>query len=121
MVSQPCCRLEKEIFNVEHFPAGFPATEDWLKRHRTGSNMDETIYNAYMQLLDYPADKEFPELLRMDKDRFVGLTWRAQRLILCASLISIAQSTPIISQRRENRIQLAQQLDIIVQDVKNEE
>lgn len=118
-------QYEKEKFSKYlrefHGNAGFPATEDWLKRHRSGGNMDETIYNAYMQLLDYPADKEFPELLRMDKDRFVGLTWRAQRLILCASLISIAQSTPIISQRRENRIQLAQQLDIIVQDVKNED
>ncbi|KAH8317446.1 hypothetical protein KR074_005075 [Drosophila pseudoananassae] len=118
-------QYEKEKFSKYlrefHGNAGFPATEDWLKRHRTGSAMDETIYNAYMQLLDYPADKEFPELLRMDKERFVGLTWRAQRLILCASLISIAQSTPIISQRRENRVQLAQQLDIIVQDVKNED
>ncbi|KAH8251133.1 hypothetical protein KR038_005759 [Drosophila bunnanda] len=99
----------------------FPATEDWLQRHRAGSNTDETIYNAYMQLIDYPADKEFPELLRIDKDRFAGLSWRAQRLILCASLISIAQSTPIISQRRENRLELSKQLDIIVQDVKNQE
>ncbi|XP_017017166.1 T-complex protein 11-like protein 1 [Drosophila kikkawai] len=99
----------------------FPATEDWLQRHRAGSNVDETIYNAYMQLIDYPADKEFPELLQIDKDRFSGLSWRAQRLILCASLISIAQSTPIISQRRENRLELSKQLDIIVQDVKNQE
>ncbi|XP_016967787.1 T-complex protein 11-like protein 2 [Drosophila biarmipes] len=117
-------QYEKEKFSKYlrefHGNAGFPATEDWLQRHRSSSH-DETIYNAYMQLIDYPADKEFPELLRIDKERFAGLSWRAQRLILCASLISIAQSTPIISQRRENRIKLAQQLDIIVQDVKNQD
>ncbi|XP_017064137.1 T-complex protein 11-like protein 2 [Drosophila eugracilis] len=118
-------QYEKEKFSKYlkefHGNAGFPATEDWLQRHRSGSNKDETIYNAYMQLIDYPADKEFPELLRIDKDRFEGLSWRAQRLILCASLISIAQSTPIISQRRENRIKLSQELDVIVQDVKNQD
>ncbi|XP_037725670.1 T-complex protein 11-like protein 1 [Drosophila subpulchrella] len=117
-------QYEKEKFSKYlrefHGNAGFPATEDWLQRHRSSSN-DETIYNAYMQLIHYPADKEFPELLRIDKERFAGLCLRAQRLILCASLISIAQSTPIISQRRENRIKLAQQLDIIVQDVKNQD
>ncbi|KAH8420644.1 hypothetical protein KR009_012419 [Drosophila setifemur] len=117
-------QYEKEKFSKYlrelHGNAGFPATEDWLRRHRSSSNVDETIYNAYMQLIDYPVDKDFPELMRMDRERFVGLSWRAQRLILCASLISIAQSTPVISQRRENRIQLAQQLDIIVQDVKSE-
>ncbi|KAH8273528.1 hypothetical protein KR018_010518 [Drosophila ironensis] len=118
-------QYEKEKFSKYlrefHGNAGFPATEDWLRRNCSGSNLDETIYHSYMQLIDYPADKDFPELLRMDKERFVGLSWRAQRLILCASLISISQSWPIISQRRENRIQLAQQLDIIVQDVKSQD
>ncbi|EDV45955.1 T-complex protein 11-like protein 2 [Drosophila erecta] len=118
-------QYEKEKFSKYlrefHGNVGFPATEDWLLRHRSGSSVDETIYNAYMELIDYPADKEFPELLRIDKERFAGLSWRAQRLILCASLISVAQSTPIISQRRENRIKLAQQLDIIVQDIKNQD
>ncbi|XP_017048278.1 T-complex protein 11-like protein 1 [Drosophila ficusphila] len=119
-------QYEKEKFSKYlrefHGNAGFPATEDWLQRHSSGTtNKDETIYNAYMQLIDYPADKEFPELLRIDKERFAGLSWRAQRLILCASLISIAQSTPIISQRRENRVKLARQLEIIVQDIKNQD
>eukprot|EP00099_Drosophila_melanogaster_P010605 NP_001284913.1 uncharacterized protein Dmel_CG16721, isoform B [Drosophila melanogaster] len=118
-------QYEKEKFSKYlrefHGNVGFPATEDWLQRHRSGSSDDETIYNAYMQLIDYPADKEFPELLRIDKERFAGLSWRAQRLILCASLISVAQGMPIISQRRENRIKLAQQLDIIVQDIKNQD
>ncbi|KAH8396017.1 hypothetical protein KR222_001881 [Zaprionus bogoriensis] len=114
---------EKEKFSNYlrefHGNAGFPATEDWLQRHRAGCNSsDDIIYNAYMQLLNYPADKEFPELLRIDKERFEGLSWRGQRLILCASLISIAQSVPVISQRRENRVKLAQQLDILVQHVK---
>ncbi|EDV91940.1 T-complex protein 11-like protein 1 [Drosophila grimshawi] len=105
-----------------HGNAGFPSTEDWLQRNRAGCNSnDDIIYNACMQLLDYPADKEFPELLRIDKDRFAGLSWRAQRLILCASLISIAQSVPVISQRRENRIKLAQQLEVLVQHVKQKD
>ncbi|ALC49751.1 CG16721 [Drosophila busckii] len=119
-------QYEKQKFSTYlrefHGNAGFPATEDWLQRHRAGCNsQDDIIYNAFMQLLDYPADKDFPELLRIDKERFEGLSWRAQRLILCASLISIAQSVPVISQRRENRIQLAQQLDILMQHVKQQD
>ncbi|XP_023168935.2 T-complex protein 11-like protein 1 [Drosophila hydei] len=102
-----------------HGNVGFPATEDWLQRARPGcNNNEEIIYNAFKQLLNYPTDKEFPELLRIDKERFEGLSWRCQRLILCAALISIAQGVPIISQRRDNRIQLAKQLDILVQHVK---
>jgi len=102
--------------------AGFPATEDWLQRHRPGCNStDDITYKAYMQLLDYPEDKEFPELLRIDKERFEGLSWRGQRLILCASLISIAQGVPVISQRRENRVKLAQQIYILIQHVKQQE
>ncbi|XP_030567900.1 T-complex protein 11-like protein 1 [Drosophila novamexicana] len=105
-----------------HGNVGFPATEDWLLRHRAGcSSNDDIIFNAFRQLLNYPADKEFPELLSIDKERFGGLSWRGQRLILCASLISIAQGVPVISQRRENRVKLAQQLDILVQDVKRED
>ncbi|BFG02937.1 T-complex protein 11-like protein 2 [Drosophila madeirensis] len=103
-----------------HGKAGFPATEDWLQRNRSDVSNHQTIYNGYMELIDYPADKEFPELLRIDKERFAGISWRAQRLILCASLISIAQSPPIISQRPNNRAKLAKQLEIIMQDVKDE-
>ncbi|EDW78281.1 uncharacterized protein Dwil_GK16258 [Drosophila willistoni] len=116
-------QFEKEKFSKYlrefHGQAGFPATEDWLQRHRPGcSSNDDIIYNAYMQLLDYPMDKEFPELMRIDKSRFENLSWRAQRLIICASIISISQGMPVISQRRENRLKLAQQLNIIMQDVK---
>ncbi|KAH8305339.1 hypothetical protein KR044_006639 [Drosophila immigrans] len=119
-------QYEKQKFSTYlrefHGNAGFPATEDWLQRHRAGCNStDDITYNAYMQLLDYPADKEFPEMLRIDKERFEGLSWRAQRLILCASLISVAQSVPVISQRRENRQKLAQQLDILMQHVKQQD
>ncbi|EDW35265.1 GL22407 [Drosophila persimilis] len=101
-----------------HGNVGFPATEDWLQRNRSDVSSIHTIYNGYMELIDYPEDKDFPELLRIDKERFAGISWRAQRLILCASLISIAQSPPIISQRPNNRAKLAKQLEIIMQDVK---
>ncbi|XP_030382335.1 T-complex protein 11-like protein 1 [Scaptodrosophila lebanonensis] len=105
-----------------HGNVGFPATEDWLQRNRTtANNNDDTIYNAYMELIDWEAGTEFPEVLNIDKERFTGLGWRAKRLILCASLISIASSAPVLSQRRENRVKLAQQLDIILQDVKQED
>ncbi|TDG43557.1 hypothetical protein AWZ03_010032 [Drosophila navojoa] len=117
---------EKQKFSTflreYHGTVGFPATEDWLQRARAGcNNNEEILFNAFKQLLNYPADKEFPELLRIDKERFEGLSWRCQRLILCAALISIAQGVPIISQRRENRIELAKQLDIIVQHVKQQD
>lgn len=117
-----CCQHSFNLCDFLFHPAGFPATEEWLQRNRVGcTGTDDIIYNAYMQLLNYPADKEFPELLRIDRERFEGLSWRGQRLILCASLISIAQGVPVISQRRENRAKLAAQLDVLVQHVKKAE
>lgn len=108
------------------FLVGFPATENWIKRNRTqdANNVpisgDQTISNAYMELMDWPEGVEFPEVLSIDKDRILKLGQRAKRLCVGASLIAICSAVPIVSQRTENRIQLAKQIEILLQGVTNE-
>ncbi|XP_065363599.1 T-complex protein 11-like protein 1 [Calliphora vicina] len=119
---------EKQKFQeyLEYYKFGFPATENWLKRNRTqdANNVpitgDQTISNAYMELMDWPEGVEFPEILSIDKDRILKLGQRAKRLCVGASLIAICSAVPIISQRTENRTQLAQQIYILLQSVTNE-
>ncbi|KAM7346422.1 T-complex protein 11-like protein 1 isoform 2-T2 [Cochliomyia hominivorax] len=119
---------EKQKFQeyLEYYKFGFPATENWLKRNRTqdANNVpisgDQTISNAYMELMDWPEGIEFPEVLSIDKDRIIKLGQRAKRLCVGASLIAICSAIPIISQRTENRSQLAKQIEILLQSVTNE-
>lgn len=104
----------------------FPATENWLQRNRLRNENnveckpEASIWNAYMELMDWPEEEIFPEVLSIDKVRILKLGLRAKRLSVCASLISICTGIPIISQRTENRQELAKQLDIILQNVGGE-
>lgn len=97
-----------------------------MKRNRThdanGTSVtaDQTIWNAYMELMDWPENVDFPEVLSIDKDRVHKLGQRAKRLCLSSSLIAICTAVPIISQRSENRIELAKQIEILLQGVTNE-
>lgn len=108
------------------FVVGFPSTENWLKRNRTQDTNnvpisgDQTISNAYMELMDWPDNVDFPEVLSIDKDRILKLGQRAKRLCIGASLIAICSAVPIISQRSENRIALSKQIEILLQGVTNE-
>lgn len=119
---------EKQKFNeyLEYYKFGFPATENWLNRNRTrdanngASTADQTISNAYMELMDWPDNMEFPEVLSIDKERILKLGLRAKRLCICASLISISAAVPIISQRPDNRIELSKQFEILVQNMNDE-
>lgn len=103
------------------FSVGFPNTENWLKRMQgqTASNTDispeQTIINAFLELLEENKSNEFPEVLCTDKERILKLGQRARRLCICASLVSICSAVPIISQRTENRTKLAKQIEIILQ------
>lgn len=118
--------LIKIIFEQFTFVVGFPATENWLNRNRTrdannvASTADQTISNAYMELMDWPDNVEFPEILSIDKDRILKLGLRAKRLCICASLISISSAVPIISQRPYNRIELSKQFEILLQNMNDE-
>uniref|UniRef100_A0A1B0BLH9 T-complex protein 11-like protein 1 n=1 Tax=Glossina palpalis gambiensis TaxID=67801 RepID=A0A1B0BLH9_9MUSC len=119
---------EKQKFNeyLEYYKFGFPATENWLNRNRTrdannvASTADQTISNAYMELMDWPDNVEFPEILSIDKERILKLGLRAKRLCICASLISISSAVPIISQRPYNRIELSKQFEILLQNMNDE-
>ncbi|XP_020718190.1 T-complex protein 11-like protein 2 isoform X2 [Ceratitis capitata] len=119
---------EKEKFKeyLEYYKFGFPATENWLKNSCTHdannvpSSPEQTISNAYMELMDWDESKEFPEVLSIDKERILKLGQRAKRICTCAGVISICSGVPIISQRSENRVALAKQIEIILQGTANE-
>uniref|UniRef100_A0A0K8TRG9 Putative sok1 kinase belonging to the ste20/sps1/gc kinase family n=1 Tax=Tabanus bromius TaxID=304241 RepID=A0A0K8TRG9_TABBR len=119
---------EKKKFkeHLEYYKFGFPTTEDWLKRNQTHDingvpcSPNETIYNAYMELLDWNDEKEYPEILSLDAERIKKLSQRAKRLCACASVMAISSGAAIISQRTENRAALAQQVEILFQGVTNE-
>ncbi|XP_075159176.1 T-complex protein 11-like protein 1 isoform X2 [Haematobia irritans] len=118
---------EKQKFQeyLEYYKFGFPATENWLQRNRPQSlengqaTADQTISNAYMELMDWPENLDFPEVISTDKDRILKLGQRANRLCIASSLIAICSAVPIISQRSENRIALAKQIEILLQSVTN--
>uniref|UniRef100_A0A1A9ULR9 T-complex protein 11-like protein 1 n=1 Tax=Glossina austeni TaxID=7395 RepID=A0A1A9ULR9_GLOAU len=119
---------EKQKFNkyLEYYKFGFPATQNWLNRHRTrdANNAASAVYqiisSAYMELMDWPDNVEFPEVLSIDKERILKLGLRAKRLCVCASLASICSAVPIISQRPYNRIELSKQFEILVQNIYDE-
>lgn len=69
--------------------------------------------------MDWPENVEFPEVFSIDKDRILKLGQRATRLCIGASLVAICSAVPIISQRSDNRIALAKQIDILLNGVTN--
>lgn len=133
---------EKKKFKdyLNFYKDGFPATEDWLQRNRPSTEptsnghpatattstitspptTDSTFINAYMELLDYNPETEFPELLEMDKERFLTLQKKSLRLCACASTLAVATGIPTVGQTAEFRNSLARQLEILMQNVNNE-
>uniref|UniRef100_T1PC90 T-complex protein 11 n=1 Tax=Musca domestica TaxID=7370 RepID=T1PC90_MUSDO len=119
---------EKQKFNeyLEYYKFGFPATENWLQRNLTQTSngtlitADQAMSNAYMELMDWKEDVDFPEILSTDKERILKLGQRAKRLCVGASLIAICSAVPVISQRSENRIELAKQIEILLHSITNE-
>ncbi|XP_055526010.1 T-complex protein 11-like protein 1 isoform X2 [Wyeomyia smithii] len=133
---------EKQKFKqfLELYKDGFPETEKWLKRNKvtestaesaagtsTTSTSDnqqrhskDTIFNAYLELIDWNTENEFPEMLEMDRDRVIGLQGRASRLCTCASTLAITcAAIPSVAQSVELRKTLAKELAILVQNCNN--
>lgn len=129
---------EKKKFKdyLTYYKDGFPATESWLKRNKPviptnngandapvappSPNSDSTILNAYIELLEYNSETEFPELLKMDQERFLTLQSRALKLCACASTLAVSSNAQLIGQNQELRSKLAKQLEILFENVKNE-
>lgn len=101
-----------------------PATEGWLKRNQVPSNgtqdpqrvSKDTIFNAYLELIDWNPENTFPEIISMDRDRIFGLQSRSLRLSVAASVMAIVAGLPVISEFRK---QLADQVVVILQNVEN--
>ncbi|XP_065084773.1 T-complex protein 11-like protein 1 isoform X1 [Ochlerotatus camptorhynchus] len=135
---------EKQKFKqfLELYKDGFPETEKWLKRNKvpentaqpgpaaadpstTGSDNQQrrskdTIFNAYLELIDWNTENEFPEMLEMDRDRVIGLQGRASRLCTCASTLAITcAAIPSIAQVADLRKNLAKELVILLQNCNN--
>lgn len=135
---------EKQKFKqfLELYKDGFPETEKWLKRNKVPENTaqsesvatvpstngsenqqrrsKDTIFNAYLELIDWNTENEFPEMLEMDRDRVIGLQGRASRLCTCASTLAITcAAIPSIAQAADLRKNLAKELVILLQNCNN--
>lgn len=133
---------EKQKFKqfLELYKDGFPETEKWLKRNKVPEttaeeaassaaatvsdnqqrNSKDTIFNAYLELIDWNTENEFPEMLEMDRDRVIGLQGRASRLCTCASTLAITcAAIPSVAQSVDLRRNLAKELVILVQNCNN--
>ncbi|XP_062537087.1 T-complex protein 11-like protein 1 isoform X2 [Armigeres subalbatus] len=132
---------EKQKFKqfLELYKDGFPETQKWLKRNQIAANTaqgeqtttgssatasdtqnrrsKDTIFNAYLELIDWDTENEFPEMLEMDRDRVIGLQTRASRLCTCASTLAITcAAIPSIAQAADLRRNLAKELVILLQN-----
>ncbi|CRK91264.1 CLUMA_CG004944, isoform A [Clunio marinus] len=128
---------EKQKFKeyLEYYKEGFPATEAWLKRNiqaveqpnssASSSSIPispdrkakDIIFNAYMELLCWKSENEFPEFFSMDHDRIVALQGRALRVCACASSFAIVSGLPVIAQSADVRKNLAMEIEILLQNI----
>ncbi|CAG9803615.1 unnamed protein product [Chironomus riparius] len=133
-------KYEQQKFKeyLEFYKDGFPATEKWLKRNipevneteqstSTQTNdinpdkkIKEVIFNAYMELLAWNKENEFPEFFSMDRERLVALQGRALRVCSCASALAIVSGLPAISQSADIKKSLAKEIEILLQNVNTE-
>ena len=75
------------------------------------------MINAYLEFLDWNEENEFPEIMAMDKERVIALAGRALRVCAGAAALAIAAGVPIIGQQTANRVALARELEILLQNV----
>lgn len=105
---------------------GLPATEGWLKRNRVpapneGTSQDsqrqskDTIFNAYLELIDWNPENEFPEIISMDKNRIFGLQSRSLRICAASCVMAVCSGIPIIGQNSEVRKKLAKEILILLE------
>lgn len=105
-----------------------PATEAWLKRNHNipaegaaptsaQPQSKDTIFKAYIELIDWTPENEFPEIMAMDKDRIRGLQSRGLRLTAAACCMAFVSGIPVIGQNAEIRKKLAAHLTILLQNV----
>lgn len=79
-----------------------------------------TLINAYMALLDWNPENEYPEIMSMDQERIQELAGRALRLCCISSVLAIISSVPIIGQQTANRLALLKQIEILLENVAND-
>lgn len=132
-------KYEQQKFKeyLEFYKEGFPATENWLKRSIPDNTAEQStstqtndinpdkkikdvIFNAYMELLSWNKENEFPEFFSMDRERLVALQGRALRVCACASALAIISGLPAISQSAEIKKSLAKEIEILLQNVNTE-
>lgn len=121
-LNNSCSKKILKLFFSFH-KVGFPITENWLKRNQTQlengttSKPEQTIFNAFMELLNWDPEVEFPEVLSNDKERFLKLSQRVLRICGCASTTAICSGISILNQKDDLRSSLIKQFSIILQNV----
>lgn len=95
-----------------------PATESWLNRNKVVADNKEraakdTIFNAYLELIDWNLENTFPEIISMDRDRIFGLQSRSIRLVAAASVV--ANISGVLGENKK----LPKEIAILLQDVQN--
>lgn len=105
--------IERQRFNdvLQIHPDGLANTREWILMQLSESpanniipqNSDEyfnfvrsttktTVRDAYLQLLDWPEDKYYPETFMLDEVRLVDLKVQTNKLINMATILLIAVS-----------------------------
>uniref|UniRef100_U5EVV9 Putative sok1 kinase belonging to the ste20/sps1/gc kinase family n=1 Tax=Corethrella appendiculata TaxID=1370023 RepID=U5EVV9_9DIPT len=77
-------------------------------------NSKDVIFNAYLELLDWSPENDFPEMLDMDRERIKTLQARALRLCTCAATLAVASTAiPSINDLKKT---LANELTILLEN-----
>lgn len=98
-------------------PTETTTTNDELTEQQKQNKCKDTIFNAYIELIDWNSGEEYPEMITMDQERVVNLQGRALRLCTCASVLAIATAAPVIGQSAETKKLLSKELGILLQNV----
>ncbi|GAB0096776.1 T-complex protein 11-like protein 1 [Sergentomyia squamirostris] len=120
---------EKQKFReyLKTYTGGFPATEAWLTRNMNQnlpsadtSQVKHTIVNAYLELLDWNSENEFPELVLMDRERIEKLQKDVLHLCGCTTILALASGVPTFSQNPNMKGSFAKEVKILLEDVQDE-
>lgn len=115
---------EKEKFKqyLKVNPDGLDVTTDWLSRHITPTtpltSMDDkraVIAQAYLELLTWNDENEFPETLMMDKVRFLKLRSEFMSLTITATvLLLMVSNVPQLQGNSQFKADLKKHLTLLL-------
>ncbi|XP_055387894.1 T-complex protein 11-like protein 1 [Condylostylus longicornis] len=88
------------------YDKNFPGIKMWLKRNEvrfenaSKINSNETIFRAYIELLDWTTSNIYPEVFSHDKSRLERLSTTAKKLCFLSTICAVLQSIPLFKKER---------------------